>query len=99
MTQDEIIKMAKQAGGIPFRDSAIMGWGCEFDIEPLEVFVKLVAAKEREEIARMCDSASEITKDAKTQLRPDEYMAHGVAAGSIHQAERLATAIRARGEA
>jgi hypothetical protein len=54
MKQDEIIEMAKQAGGIPFRDSEIMGWGCEFDIEPLEAFAKLVAAKEREACADLC---------------------------------------------
>ena len=43
MTQDEIIEMTRQAGG--------------FDATPefLERFAKLVAAKEREACAKVCD--------------------------------------------
>ena len=47
MTQDEIIEMARQTGyhlGI-----------AKHDIELLETFAKLVAAKERETCAKVCD--------------------------------------------
>ena len=47
MTQDEIIEMARQAGyhlGI-----------AKHDIELLETFAKLVAAKEREACAKVCE--------------------------------------------
>ena len=47
MTQDEIIEMAKQAG-CP-RENAFVN----FDI--LEEFAKLVAAKEREACAKVCE--------------------------------------------
>lgn len=111
--KDEIIEMARKFGlsvGVALNGSRSMGKHEDksfavgrLPLEDFVAFVKLVAdvatAKEREEIAQMCDSASETTKDAKTQLRQDEFIAHGVAAGSIHQAERLAKAIRARGEA
>lgn len=48
MTQDEIIEMAIQAGyhlGI-----------AKHDIELLETFAKLVAAKEREACAKVCEN-------------------------------------------
>ena len=50
MTQDEIIEMARQAGL----------WPAVTDIFPkeLEAFAKLVAAKEREAIAKMLEDAS-----------------------------------------
>ena len=50
MTQDEIIEMARQAG-------AGMLHGGEFALfgnKKLEAFAKLVAAKEREECAKVC---------------------------------------------
>ena len=46
MTQDEIIEMAKQVGV-----DMSLGEHWSFFIEELEVFAKLVAAKEREEFA------------------------------------------------
>ena len=59
MTQDEIIEMARQAGFIihEFQDRK---WvrephtGCDLDPN-LETFAKLVAAKEREACAKVCD--------------------------------------------
>ena len=49
MTQDEIIEMAKQAG---------IGWGEGIGgmTDFLEAFAKLVAAKEREACAKVCDA-------------------------------------------
>jgi hypothetical protein len=50
MTQDEIIEMARQAG---IRDSLEYDH-MECNIESLEAFAKLVAAKEREACAKVC---------------------------------------------
>ena len=64
MTQDEIIEMTRQAGG--------------FDATPefLERFANLVAAKEREKCAKVCDVlayhpefASDATKLAAMAIR------------------------------
>ena len=55
MTQDEIIEMARQAG-------AGMLHGGEFALfgnKKLEAFAKLVAAKEREACAKVCDELSD----------------------------------------
>ncbi len=50
MTQDDIIKMARDAG-CEYQNE----WGnYEFCIEDLEAFAKLVAAKEREACAKVC---------------------------------------------
>jgi len=53
MTQDEIIEMAKQAGGmfseLPMMDAWV------FDDKNLEAFAKLVAQHEREACAIVCD--------------------------------------------
>ena len=48
MTQDEIIRMAREAGFEGLLDKA---WG----IEQLERFAALVAANEREACAKVCD--------------------------------------------
>jgi len=50
MTQDEIIKMAWDSGAYTHR---LTMWG--FSLEDLERFAKLVAAKEREACAKVCD--------------------------------------------
>jgi len=46
MTQDEIIEMARQAGFMMENSAAI---------QAAEIFAKLVAAKEREACAKLCD--------------------------------------------
>ena len=51
MTQDEIIEMARQAG---FSGSVAKMWSLYF-----EAFAKLVAAKEREACAKVCDELSD----------------------------------------
>jgi hypothetical protein len=68
MTQDEMLKMAKQAGWqYAHNDSGY---------EPLWEFAKLVAAKERESCAKVCDVlayhpefASDATKLAAMAIR------------------------------
>ena len=51
MTQDEIIRMAREAG---FEGLIEKAWG----IEQLERFAALVAAHEREACAKVCEEAS-----------------------------------------
>ena len=51
MTQDEIIEMARQAG-CWWIDALDLHWVCP---ENLEAFAKLVAAKEREACAKVCE--------------------------------------------
>jgi len=57
MTQDEIIEMAKQAGGIEVdKDDPQCSIGkIAFDLEELEAFAKLVAEREREACAKIAD--------------------------------------------
>jgi len=50
MTQDEIIKMAWDSGAYTHR---LTMWG--FSLEDLERFAKLVAAREREACAKVCE--------------------------------------------
>ena len=56
MTQDEIIEMARQAGFMLVTDSqeGQSDW-YECFTEEIEVFAKLVAAKEREACAKVCE--------------------------------------------
>ena len=51
MTQDEIIEMAKQAGFDPHDMSS--DFTC--NLENINAFAKLVAEKERETCAKVCD--------------------------------------------
>jgi hypothetical protein len=55
MTRDEVIEMAKQAG----LDDDIFPLG-EWDDPELMTFAKLVAAKEREACAKVCDELQDI---------------------------------------
>jgi len=84
MTQDEIIEMARQVG-LCRTQSNFDDW---IDAGPsgyeLEDFAKLVAAKEREACAKVCER----TKGLDRSGWPQHYEAH-----------ELATAIRARGQA
>jgi hypothetical protein len=57
MTQDEIIEMARQAGFNVEQGFLLRITGID---EDLERFAKLVAAKEREECAKVCDEYQDI---------------------------------------
>ena len=77
MTQDEIIEMARDAD-----------WGhasANLYAPALERFAKLVAAKEREECAKVCDGLADMHE------KMNQW-------GSHKTADTLAQAIRARGE-
>lgn len=78
MTKDEIIEMTRQAGG--------------FDATPkfLEAFAKLVAAKEREACAEMCDTYEDWS---------GPWGQYDNLYAAIESANEIAKAIRARGEA
>ena len=81
MTQD-IIEMAKQAGFLEHEDQFYTNheYGdCKLE---LEAFAKLVAAKEREACAKVCDARA-IEYDGFTEEQ--------------NASEKLAAAIRARG--
>jgi len=61
MTQDEIIEMARQAGGmfseLPMMDAWVFG------DKSLEAFAKLVAQHEREACAKVCDRYVDSSSD------------------------------------
>ena len=54
MTRGELFALAKQAGGL--FDGSDWRLACDFADENLARFVALVAAKEREACAQVCDS-------------------------------------------
>lgn len=56
MTNEEIIRVAQEAGFVIWSDTSRKGmvdWACEYDTE-LERFAALVAAHEREACAKVC---------------------------------------------
>jgi hypothetical protein len=83
MTQDEIIEMYLQVSKKLCNDTE---WCWAGVGEPLQMFAKLVAAKEREACALICDDHHEIWRFGE-----GEYSASGP--------KDCAAAIRARGEA
>ena len=90
MTQDEMIEMAIQAG-----------WQYahgESGFEPLWDFAKLVAAKEREACAKLCDLTMLQNQEAINELDDDEHIAQCFIQGAMTQLVKTAKAIRARGD-
>jgi hypothetical protein len=84
MTQD-IIEMARQAG-IKRRTDEFYSEFCDgVYFDDLEAFAKLVAAKEREACAKVCDSLN--------------FIDNGTPAGTRSTNRHCAAAIRARGKA
>ena len=85
MTKEEIREMAREAG---FEGCAELTWENVICTEELEAFAKLVAAKEREECAEICDGFYLSWINIQGRY---EFMGEG--------ASECAGAIRARGEA
>ena len=85
MTQDEIIEMYLQVSKELCNDTE---WCWAGVGEPLQMFAKLVAAKEREACAKVCDSFYESWINIHGRY---EFMGEG--------AQDCAAAIRARGQA
>ena len=57
MTQDEIIRMAREAGAIKGEHTVLNHTWFELTADQLERFAALVAAHEREACAKVCDGA------------------------------------------
>jgi len=74
MKQDEIIDMARQAR-LPYyyQDGAIV------NLERLEVFAKLVAAKEREACLKICDAQAQTNYWEGADVCADVIRARGEA--------------------
>jgi len=91
MTQQEIIETARQVG--------VNATGNEywpFFIEELEAFAKLVAEKEREACALICDLAMLQGQEAINELEDDEHIAKCFIQGAMTQLVKTSKAIRAR---
>ena len=73
MTQDEIIDLAIQAGASPDEKLWLMY------PEELEAFAKLVAAKEREACAKLCDEAGTVEQWDGLSEAADRIRAKGEA--------------------
>jgi hypothetical protein len=88
MTQDEIIEMYLQVSKELCNDTE---WCWAGVGEPLQMFAKLVAAKEREACAKLIDPTEEHRKDASW----------GYIGGNegVEMLDELAALIRARGKA
>jgi hypothetical protein len=82
MTQDEIIEMARQAG--MYQDLNV-SWN-----QSIQNFAKLVAAKEREACAKVCEKHAEVYASLPKMLTTDASWAACIDSRD---------AIRARGEA
>ena len=55
MTKDEIIRMARKAGGADISSNGWTSWVGTQSTEFLERFANLVAAQEREACAKVCE--------------------------------------------
>lgn len=100
MTKDEIIEMAKKAGMVkitkPTGIEIDEWWGVE--LSDIEHFSELVAEKEREECAKMCDLAMLQNQKAINELENDEHIAKCFIQGAMTQLVKTAKAIRSRGQ-
>ena len=92
MTHEEYIRLfhKEQLNLVAFK----MLMDCDSEVLRL---VNAAIAAEREEIAQMVDEEIEMATDVKATLKEDSK-ARLIAAGAIYQTEKLAAAIRARGE-
>ena len=90
MTQDEIIEMAKQAGGIDITNNyvGVTVWLGTDRLDFLEAFAKLVAEKEREACALVADEAIDFWVK---RSYPES--------AEVREAQNIAESIRARGQA
>lgn len=94
MTRDDIIRMAREADIIDFRDADDDPHTAQM-VEFLERFAALVAAAEREACAKVCDSFKNKTLGA--QSGPDDELSNVILrqVANLGHAE-CAAAIRAR---
>jgi hypothetical protein len=75
MTKDEIWRLAKEAGSIPvhqdYQQRVLVG------NDAIERFAALVAEKEREACAKVCESAEEFPQYFQTTSLPEAIRARG----------------------
>ena len=88
MTQEEMIEMAKKCG---WDNPAI-------NMSPLYEFAKLVAEKERDACAKLCDLAMLQNQETINELEEDEHIAQCFIQGAMTQLVKTSKAIRARGQ-
>ena len=67
--------------------------------EPLQLFAKLVAEREREACAKLCDLAMLQNQEAINELEEDEHVAKCFIQGAMTQLVKTSKAIRERGQA
>ena len=94
MTKEEIIEMAFKAG---VEDSNEYNHLVCTEVE-LIAFAKLVAEKEREACAKLCDLAMLQNQEAINELEEDEHIAQCFIQGAMTQLVKTSKAIRARGQ-
>jgi len=115
MTQDEIIEMAKQTGGIDITNNyvGITVWLGTDRLDFLQDFAKLVAEKERERMTvvamdaaeKAVDVAIKLEREACAKLVEDSWMAFSRTPNRrlnitpFPELEYVAKVIRARGQA
>ena len=98
MNRDDIVKLAQEAAIMP------PDWGAtENQWRSLEAFAKLVAEHEREACAREAETLwqqYQDTKDAHERASPEPFMPgrFGFDQSTVQQSQRIAAAIRARGQ-
>jgi hypothetical protein len=90
MTEEEIIDCLKTTG---LNEEFVV----EF-YEEMELFAKLVAQKEREECAKLCDLTMLQNQEAINELEDDEHIAKCFIQGAMTQLVKTSKAIRAKGQ-
>jgi len=93
MTDEEIIEMANQAK-LPYDYvTGELMW-----LDSIEQFARLVAEKEREACAKLCDLTMLQNQEAINELEDDEHIAKCFIQGAMTQLVKTSKAIRARGQ-
>ena len=93
MTKEEILKIAQECN--------LLGMRPHLDgiySESLEAFAKLVAEKEREACAKLCDLTMLQNQEAINELEDDEHIAKCFIQGAMTQLVKTSKAIRAKGQ-
>ena len=88
MTRDDIIRLAREAGGADITVNGFTSWVGTQSPEFLERFAALVAAAEREECAKVCETGVDYPHPT----------VEGVILKNFGGSTLLAAAIRKRGE-
>ena len=82
MTNEDITRMAREAGYTPINDYYTNGTVLSFSDDQIKKFATIVAAAEREACAKECDELAELNRQSPTD--------------AVWQWEECAAAIRAR---